>query len=58
MKFSFLRAFFGLAIVIALICYSVGTQAQSIKDGLGGHWTFDKKDTTAKEAKDALGEHH
>ena len=58
MKSSFLRSFFGLAIVVALICYSVGIQAQSIKDGLGGHWTFDKKDTNAKEAKDVLGEHH
>ena len=58
MKFSFSRAFFGLAIVVALVCYPVGTQAQSIKDGLGGHWTFDKKDTNAKEAKDVLGEHH
>ena len=32
------------------------THAQSIEDGLGGHWTFDKADTDAKVAKDALGE--
>ena len=32
------------------------THAQSLEDGLGGHWTFDKGDTDAKVAKDALGE--
>ena len=32
------------------------THAQSLEDGLGGHWTFDKADTDAKVAKDALGE--
>ena len=58
MKCGFLRSFFDLSIVVALVCYSVGVYAQSIKDGLAGHWTFDKKDTNAKEAKDPLGEHH
>ena len=46
MKCGFLRSFFDLSIVVALVCYSVGVYAQSIKDGLAGHWTFDKKDTT------------
>ena len=36
--------------------YIETAHAQSIEDGLGGHWTFDKGDTDAKVAKDALGE--
>ena len=46
MKISFLRSFFDLSIVGTLVCYSVRVHAQLIKDGLAGHWTFNKKDTT------------
>ena len=54
-----LGLFLTLACAAAIICASVHTEmthAQSIEDGLGGHWTFDKGDTDAKVAKDALGE--
>lgn len=47
---------FGLAVVMMFVCYPTRAKAQ-IKDGLAGHWTFDKKDTDAKEAKDVIGKH-
>ena len=52
------KLFFTLACVIIIFAsaYTQITHAQSIEDGLGGHWTFDKSDTDAKIAKDALGE--
>jgi hypothetical protein len=49
---------FCLAIVMMLTWYPAAARAQAIEDGLAGHWTFDEKDTDAKEAKDALGGHH
>ena len=51
--------FFSLFCVVVVVFASAHTgvaHAQSIEDGLGGHWTFDKSDTDAKVAKDALGE--
>lgn len=56
MKFNLFFRLFCAAVVICTV-YAPVTHAQAIEDGLGGHWTFDKKDTDAKVAKDALGEH-
>ncbi|HIE26461.1 TPA: LamG domain-containing protein [Candidatus Poribacteria bacterium] len=47
-----------LAVVMTLIWHPTAAKAQAIEEGLAGHWTFDEKDTDAKEAKDALGEHN
>jgi len=49
---------FCLAVVVMLAWYPSVARAQTIKDGLAGYWTFDKKNTDAKEAKDSLGEHN
>ena len=54
-----LDLFFTLTCAVVVIFVSAHievTHAQSIEDGLGGYWTFDKADTDAKVAKDALGE--
>jgi hypothetical protein len=56
MRFSKSLAVFCLAVVVTLIWYPTAAEVQGIEDGLAGHWTFDEKDTDAKEAKDALGE--
>ena len=48
---------FCLAIVVTFAGYPTLAKAQAIEDGLVGYWSFDKKDTDAKAAKDALGEH-
>ena len=47
---------FCVAVVFFASAHIEMTHAQSLEDGLGGHWTFDKSDTDAKVAKDALGE--
>ena len=49
---------FCLALVMTFIWYPTAAKAQAVEDGLVGYWTFDEKDTDAKEAKDALGEHN
>ena len=43
-------------LIVFASAYVQTVHAQSIEDGLGGHWTFDEADTDAKLAKDALGE--
>ena len=57
MKRNLCFILFGVAVIIFASAHTEVTYAQSIEDGLGGHWTFDKSDTDAKTAKDALGEH-
>ena len=56
MKFGLYFTLFCAAVVVFAAAYTGIAHAQSIEDGLGGHWTFDKGDTDAKVAKDALGE--
>ena len=56
MKFDLYFTLFCAVILVFTSAYTEMTHAQSIEDGLGGHWTFDKSDTDAKVAKDALGE--
>jgi hypothetical protein len=58
MRLSTFLTIFCLAVVVMFAWYPIAVKAQGIEDGLAGHWTFDKKDTDAKEAKDALGEHN
>ena len=58
MKLSVSLTLFGLAIVMMFAWYPTLVKAQGIEDGLAGYWNFDKTDTDAKEAKDALGEHN
>ena len=57
LKFRVSLILFCLAVVTGFACYPTVAKAQAIEDGLVGHWTFDEKDTDAKAAKDALGEH-
>ncbi|MDE0323492.1 MAG: LamG domain-containing protein [Candidatus Poribacteria bacterium] len=56
MKFGLYFTLFCAAVLVFAAAYTGIAHAQSIEDGLGGHWTFDKGDTDAKVAKDALGE--
>jgi hypothetical protein len=56
MRLSTSLAIFCLAVFVTLIWHPTTVKAQGIEDGLAGHWTFDEKDTDAKETKDALGE--
>ena len=56
MKLDLCFTLFCAAIIVFASAYTEVAHAQSIEDGLGGHWTFDKGDTDAKVAKDALGE--
>jgi hypothetical protein len=58
MKFRTSLILLCLAVVVTFAWYPAAAKAQAIKDGLAGYWTFDKKNTDAKEAKDALGKHH
>ena len=48
---------FCLVVFVASAWYPTAAKAQAIKDGLVGYWTFDKKDTDAKGAKDSVGKH-
>ena len=57
MKFELYFTLFCAAVIVFASASAEIAHAQSIEDGLGGHWTFDKGDTDAKVAKDALGEH-
>ncbi len=57
MKFNLCFTLFCVVGVVFASADAKVAHAQSVEDGLGGHWTFDKADTDAKIAKDALGEH-
>ena len=56
MRFDLFLILVCAAVIIFASAHTEMTHAQSIEDGLGGHWTFDESDTDAKVAKDALGE--
>ena len=56
MKRNLCFTLFCAAVVVFTGAYTEVAYAQSIEDGLGGHWTFDEADTNADVAKDALGE--
>ena len=56
MKFDLCLTLICAVIIIFASAYTHTGYAQSIEDGLGGHWTFDESDTNADVAKDALGE--
>ncbi|MCY3723959.1 MAG: hypothetical protein OXG97_17205 [Candidatus Poribacteria bacterium] len=56
MKLDLCFTLFCAAVIAFAFASTEVAHAQSIEDGLGGHWTFDKSDTDAKVAKDALGE--
>jgi len=57
MQFRTSFTLFCLAVVVMFAWYPTVAKTQVVEDGLIGYWSFDEKDTDAKEAKDALGEH-
>ena len=56
MKFDLFLTLTCAMMMVFASAYTHTAYAQSIEDGLGGHWTFDEADTNADVAKDALGE--